>query len=91
MWVVEVNYFLMGLETASATLVVALVMWVIKLIKKHGQAHEDIPKRLEKIEAEFRPNGGYSQHDRQEAIYELMVQLAARQGLNVPRRAPRKP
>lgn len=87
------NYVFTGAETAVAALVVALIMWVIKLVKRHADAHEEIPelgRRLEKIEAEFRPNGGYSQHDRQEAMYELLVQLATRDGVNVPRRTPRK-
>lgn len=85
------NPFITAIPSIIGGLAVALITWLIRVIRKHDQTHDDTNVRLQKIEAEFRPNGGNSQRDLQEAMYATMRQLAQKNGLKpLPHPSKRK-
>ena len=66
---------------------VAGVLWIMKILKKHREAHEKTEElqiktaqRLDRVESEFYPDSGKSLWDRMEATYNLLAQVAQQQG-----------
>lgn len=74
-------------DSLVSGLAVALVLWVVKILKSHKAAHdrtEDFEHttttRLNRMETEFYPDSGKSLWDRIDATYNLMAQIAQQQG-----------
>lgn len=75
------------LQSLLSGLGVALVIWVVKILKSHKAAHErtedsqaNTAARLDRMEKEFYPDSGKSLWDRLDSTYNLLAQIAQQQG-----------
>lgn len=84
------------IEGAAAIVVSATVLGAARAFWRHGQDHEGTrthltaqDERLDRIEAEFYPNGGTSQRDLMDDLMAAVTVLAQQQGVRLPPRRSR--